>query len=67
MNSGDTVRTDFSLKVGEMRQSVEVEAHPVAVNTESAELTQTFGYKALDKLPNIDRNPLFQMNSNARR
>lgn len=62
VNSGDTARADFSLKVGEMRQSVEVEAHPVAVNTESAELTQTFGYKALDQLPNIDRNPLFQMN-----
>ena len=34
----------------------------MAVNTESAELSQTFGYKALDQLPNIDRNPLYQMN-----
>ena len=62
VTAGDSVRIDFSLKIGEVRQAVEVEAHPVAVNTESAELTQTFGYKALDQLPNIDRNPLFQMN-----
>ncbi len=60
--AGDTVRLDVSLQLGEVRQSVEVQAHPVAVNTESAELTQTFGYKALDQLPNIDRNPLYQMN-----
>jgi hypothetical protein len=60
--AGDTVRIDISLQLGEVRQSVEVQAHPVAVNTESAELTQTFGYKALDQLPNIDRNPLYQMN-----
>jgi Carboxypeptidase regulatory-like domain len=62
VSGGDSVRVDFAMKVGEVRQSVEVQAHPVAVNTESAELTQTFGYKALDQLPNIDRNPLYQMN-----
>jgi hypothetical protein len=60
--AGDTVRLDVALQLGEVRQSVEVQAHPVVVNTESAELTQTFGYKALDQLPNIDRNPLYQMN-----
>lgn len=60
--AGDTVRLDIALQIGEVRQSVDVEAHPVAVNTESAELTQTFGYKSLDELPNIDRNPLYQMN-----
>jgi hypothetical protein len=60
--AGDSARIDISLELGEVRQSVEVQAHPVAVNTESAELTQTFGYKALDQLPNIDRNPLYQMN-----
>jgi len=62
VTSGGTNRLDFSIHVGEMLQSVEVEAHPVAVNTESAELSQTFGYKALDQLPNLDRNPLYQMN-----
>jgi hypothetical protein len=43
-------------------RATKVEAHPNVVNTESAELTQTFGYKALDQLPNLDRNPLYQMN-----
>lgn len=62
VSAGDTARVDFSMRIGEVRQSVEVEAHPVAVNTESAELTQTFGYKQLDQLPNLDRNPLYQMN-----
>ncbi len=62
VNAGDSVRLDFSLKVGEVQQSVEVQAHPLAVNTESAELTQTFNYKALDQLPNMDRNPLYQLN-----
>jgi Carboxypeptidase regulatory-like domain len=60
--AGDAVRLDISLQIGELQQSVDVQAHPVAVNTESAELTQTFGYKALDQLPNLDRNPLYQMN-----
>ncbi len=60
--AGDSVRIDVSLQLGEVRQSIDVQAHPVAVNTESAELTQTFSYKALDQLPNIDRNPLYQMN-----
>ena len=60
--AGEAIRIDIALQLGEVRQSVEVQAHPVAVNTESAELSQTFGYKALDQLPNIDRNPLYQMN-----
>ncbi len=60
--AGDSVRLDVKMQIGEVKQSTEVQAHPVAVNTESAELTQTFSYKALDQLPNIDRNPLYQMN-----
>lgn len=62
VSAGGTARLDVSLQIGEVRQSIEVQAHPVAVNTESAELSQVFGYKALDHLPNLDRNPLFQMN-----
>jgi Carboxypeptidase regulatory-like domain len=62
VTAGGTARLDFALKIGELRQAVEVQANPVAVITESAELSQTFGYKALDTLPNIDRNPLYQMN-----
>ncbi len=62
VTAGGVNRIDFTMQLGELRQSVEVESRPVAVNTESAELTQTFGYKALDELPNLDRNPLYQMN-----
>jgi len=62
VTAGGTARTDFSMRIGEVQQEVEVQAHPISVNMESAELTQTFGYKALDQLPNIDRNPLYQMN-----
>lgn len=62
VTAGGVNRIDFTMQIGEVRQSVEVQSHPVAVNTESAELSQTFGYKALDQLPNLDRNPLYQMN-----
>jgi hypothetical protein len=62
VTAGGIARTDVSMHIGEVRQSIEVQANPLAVNTESAELTQSFGYKALDQLPNIDRNPLYQMN-----
>ncbi len=62
VTSGGSARIDVGLQIGEVRQQVEVTANPVAVNTDSAELTQTFGYKALDQLPNLDRNPLYQMN-----
>lgn len=62
VTAGGIARTDVSLHIGQVRQSIEVQANRLAVNTESAELSQTFGYKALDQLPNIDRNPLYQMN-----
>jgi hypothetical protein len=62
VTAGGIARSDFSMRIGQVRESVEVLANPLAVNTESAELTQTFGYKSLDQLPNMDRNPLYQMN-----
>ncbi len=62
VSAGGVNRIDFTMQIGEVRQSVEVQSRPLAVNTESAELSQTFGYKSLDELPNLDRNPLYQMN-----
>jgi Carboxypeptidase regulatory-like domain len=62
VHAGDTARVDFTLQVGAVSQSVAVMANPISVATESSELSQTFGYKDLDSLPNIDRNPLYQMN-----
>jgi hypothetical protein len=62
VHAGDTTRVDFVLEIGSVSQSVEVTANPVSVATETSELSQTFSNKDLDTLPNIDRNPLYQMN-----
>jgi len=62
VNAGGIVRADFSMHVGDALQSVSVEANSISVATETSELSQTFSHQELDKLPNIDRNPLYQMN-----
>jgi carboxypeptidase family protein len=62
VNAGGITRLDFNLSVGQVQQAVEVIANPLAVSTETSELSKTFSYTELDQLPNIDRNPLYQMN-----
>ncbi|MBV9886332.1 MAG: TonB-dependent receptor [Acidobacteria bacterium] len=62
VNAGGIERVDFTLAIGNVDQVVGVEANPINVATETSELSQTFSHKELDALPNIDRNPLFQMN-----
>ena len=62
VNAGGIERVDFTLAIGNVDQVVGVEANPINVATETSELSQTFSHKELDVLPNIDRNPLFQMN-----
>ena len=62
VNAGGISRIDVSLRIGETRQQVEVAASTIVVATETSELSQNFTNKELDNLPNIDRNPLFQMN-----
>jgi hypothetical protein len=62
VNAGGIERVDFTLAVGNVDQVIGVEANPITVATETSELSQTFSHKELDVLPNIDRNPLFQMN-----
>ena len=62
VNAGGITRMDFSLTLGQVQQAVEVSANPISVSTETSELSKTFGYTQLDQLPNIDRNPLYQMN-----
>jgi hypothetical protein len=62
VNAGSSVRLDVPLQVGKSTEVVQVEASPIAIATETSELSQTFGYKDLDALPNIDRNPLYQLN-----
>ena len=62
VNAGGTSRVDIALRVGDVTQTVSVEANPITVATETSELSQTFSHQELDKLPNIDRNPLYQLN-----
>jgi len=62
VTAGGISRIDIVLTVGETRQTVEVAATALSVATETSELSQSFGNKELDNLPNIDRNPLYQMN-----
>lgn len=62
VHAGDPTRVDFALEIGSVSQSVEVTANTLQVATETSELSQTFGYQTLDTLPNLDRNPLYQMN-----
>ncbi|HEX7728327.1 MAG TPA: TonB-dependent receptor [Terracidiphilus sp.] len=62
VNAGATARVDFALKVGETVQTVTVQSNPLTVATESSELSQTFSLQEVQSLPNLDRNPLYQMN-----
>lgn len=59
VTAGQATRLDITLKVGEVRNVVQVKANPVAVNTENAQETWDFSHQTLDDLPNIDRNPLY--------
>jgi hypothetical protein len=62
VDAGGTDRVDFSLQIGNTAQSVEVQANAINIATETSELSQTFSHQDLDTLPNLDRNPLYQMN-----
>ncbi len=62
VNAGGIARIDFELRVGELRQVLDVQAAPIAVSTDTSELSQTFSHTDLDRLPNLDRNPLYQVN-----
>ncbi len=62
VDAGGTSRVDFALQVGNTAQTIEVQANPINVATETSELSQNFSHQELDSLPNLDRNPLYQMN-----
>jgi Carboxypeptidase regulatory-like domain len=62
VNAGGITHIDLNLALGAVQQAVEVIANPLTVSTETSELSKTFSYKDIDQLPNIDRNPLYQMN-----
>src|SRR6267143_1725019 len=58
VNAGGIARYDFTLKPGQVVETMEVSADSLQVATESSELSQTFSNKQLDRLPNLERNPL---------
>lgn len=62
VNAGGITHIDFNMVLGTLQQAVQVVANPLSVATETSELSKTFGNKELNQLPNIDRNPLYQMN-----
>lgn len=62
VTAGGNIRVNVPLLVGKVTEVVQVMSNPIAVATETSELSQTFSYKELDALPNIDRNPLYQLN-----
>jgi len=62
VNAGGIARFDFTLKPGQVVETMEVAADSLQVATETSELSQTFSNKQLDRLPNLDRNPLYQVN-----
>ena len=62
VDAGGIDRIDFTLLVGDVSQTMDVQANAINVATETSELSQTFSHQDLDALPNLDRNPLFQMN-----
>lgn len=62
VTAGGNLHLDMSLRVGNASEVIQVAANPIGVATETSELSQTFSYKDLDTLPNIDRNPLYQLN-----
>jgi hypothetical protein len=62
VDAGGTHRVDFSLQIGNTAQTIEVQSNPISIATETSELSQNFSHQELDTLPNLDRNPLYQMN-----
>jgi hypothetical protein len=62
VTAGQSTRLDIHLRVGAVHQVIQVTAHPSAVNTQNAQEKFTFSNADLKTLPNIDRNPLMELN-----
>jgi hypothetical protein len=62
VTAGYESRIDAQLSLGQVVQTVQVKANPVAVNSENAEEKFTFSDESIEALPNVDRNPLYQLN-----
>ena len=56
LNVADRLEVNFSLQVGQTRQTVEVTATPPQVQTQSGEASQTVSTEQISQLPILDRN-----------
>ena len=58
VGTNQTVRTDVVLQVGELKQTVSVEAVAAAIKTDDASVSETIGTRAVAELPLNGRDPL---------
>lgn len=58
VNINQTVRTDFTLAVGAIAQSVTVEATAVAIKTDDATVSESLSARAVSELPLNGRDPM---------
>ena len=57
--TGQTIRVDISLALGEIATTVDVVATAVALQTESATVQNTTSENLIGAMPNINHNPLY--------
>ncbi len=58
VNYNQTIRTDFSLTVGQLSEHIEVSAAPPPIATDDASVKETVGERAVADLPLNGRDPL---------
>src|SRR5215831_9101209 len=58
LNNNQSVRTDFTLAVGELTQSVSVQAEATVIKTDDATVAETISTRAVADLPLNGRNPM---------
>ena len=54
----DTIRTDVSLQIGDVKESVTVEANPIQVQADTSDVSQTVTDKQIENLATNGRNVL---------
>lgn len=65
LNAAATVRQTIKLEVGNVTETITVEATAVRVQTADAQLSKTVNMKEIDTLPQLGRNPLALLNFSA--
>ena len=58
LSNNQTVRTDFTLEVGQLTQSVTVQAEALAIKTDDATLSEVLSTRAVSELPLNGRDPM---------